>query len=34
MYILNKVLLIAEDGEEYDHLPEWQQVEIKIARHS
>jgi hypothetical protein len=29
--VSDEALWIAEDGENYDHLPEWQQDEVKIA---
>ncbi len=29
--VSREVLMIAEDEEEYDHLPDWQQDEMKIA---
>lgn len=31
IYVSREALLIAEDEEEYEHLPEWQQDEVKIA---
>ncbi|WP_102346133.1 UPF0158 family protein [Bacillus sp. Marseille-P3661] len=31
VYVSREALLIAEDGEDYDHLPEWQQEIAKIA---
>ncbi|PTY84148.1 hypothetical protein, partial [Heyndrickxia sporothermodurans] len=30
-YISREALMIAEDEGEYDHLPDWQQDEVKIA---
>ncbi|GAE27608.1 hypothetical protein JCM9140_3761 [Halalkalibacter wakoensis JCM 9140] len=31
VYVSEKALLIAEDGEEYEHLPDWQQEEAQRA---
>lgn len=31
VYVSQEALLIAEDGEDYEHLSEWQQDEVKIA---
>ncbi|MBS4193231.1 hypothetical protein KHA94_24375 [Bacillus sp. FJAT-49705] len=29
--VSHEAILMAEDGEEYDHLPDWQQEEVKLA---
>ncbi|MFB6467874.1 UPF0158 family protein [Cytobacillus sp. Hz8] len=31
VYVSLEALLIAKDGEKYEHLPEWQQKEVKLA---
>ncbi|WP_240035283.1 hypothetical protein [Neobacillus notoginsengisoli] len=31
LYVSGEALMIAEDEEDYDHLPEWHQDEIKVA---
>lgn len=31
VYVSNETMLFAEDGEEFDHLPEWQQDEVNLA---
>lgn len=31
VYVSHEALLMAEDGEEYDHLPDWQQDKVKLA---
>ncbi|MCM3767744.1 hypothetical protein [Neobacillus niacini] len=31
VYVSQEALLFAEDDEEYDHLPEWQQEEVKTT---
>ncbi|MFC0560614.1 UPF0158 family protein [Halalkalibacter alkalisediminis] len=31
VYVSREALLIADDGEEFEHLPEWQQDEVKQA---
>ncbi|MDQ0257040.1 hypothetical protein J2S74_004485 [Evansella vedderi] len=31
VYVSREALLMAEDGEEYEHLPDWQQDEVQVA---
>ncbi|EKN66892.1 hypothetical protein BABA_13427 [Neobacillus bataviensis LMG 21833] len=31
VYVSQEALAIADDGEDYEHLPEWQQEDVKLA---